>query len=133
MRRGRQTPTFERVGICDHSDGPDAVALFEGYGVRFIPAQEYEMELYLAKNELGECEAITIGLSRPRQNGKSFAARYRCIRRVARVVRAPVRCERVHGSRRVRGGRISPEAVQRVRQRQVAARDGAAFRARVAA
>lgn len=76
MRRGRQTPTFERVGICDHSDGPDAVALFEGYGVRFIPAQEYEMELYLAKNELGECEAITIGLSRPRQNGKSFAARY---------------------------------------------------------
>ena len=76
MRRGRQTPTFERVGICDHSDGPEAVALFEGYGVRFIPAQEYEMELYLAKNELGECEAITIGLSRPRQNGKSFAARY---------------------------------------------------------
>lgn len=76
MRRGRQTPTFERVGICDHSDGPDAVALFEGYGVRFIPAQAYEMELYLAKNELGECEAITIGLSRPRQNGKSFAARY---------------------------------------------------------
>lgn len=75
-RYGRQTPTFERVGICDHSDGPDAVALFEGYGVRFIPAQEYEMELYLAKNELGECEAITIGLSRPRQNGKSFAARY---------------------------------------------------------
>lgn len=75
-RYGRQTPTFERVGICDRSDGPDAVALFEGYGVRFIPAQEYEMELYLAKNELGECEAITIGLSRPRQNGKSFAARY---------------------------------------------------------
>ena len=28
MRRGRQTPTFERVGICDHSDGPDAVALY---------------------------------------------------------------------------------------------------------
>ena len=76
MRRGRQTPTFERVGTYDHSDGPEAVALFEGYGVRFIPAQAYEMELYLAKNELGECEAITIGLSRPRQNGKSFAARY---------------------------------------------------------
>ena len=76
MRRGRQSPTFERVGIYDHSDGPDAVALFEGYGVRFIPAQEYEMELYLAKNEIGESEAITIGLSRPRQNGKSFAARY---------------------------------------------------------
>lgn len=76
MRRGRQTPTFERVGIYDHSDGPDAISLFEGYGVRFIPAQSYEMELYLAKNELGESEAITIGISRPRQNGKSFAARY---------------------------------------------------------
>lgn len=23
MRRGRQTPTFERAGIFDHSDGPD--------------------------------------------------------------------------------------------------------------
>lgn len=33
-RYGRQTPTFERVGSYDHSDGPDAVALFEGYGVR---------------------------------------------------------------------------------------------------
>ena len=75
-RYGRQTPTFEYVGGYDHSDGPEAVALFEGYGIRFIPAQAYEMELYLAKNELGECEAITIGLSRPRQNGKSFAARY---------------------------------------------------------
>lgn len=76
MRRGRQEPTFERVGDYDHTDGPDAVTLFEGYGVRFIPAQAYEMELYLAKNDLGESEAITIGLSRPRQNGKSFAARY---------------------------------------------------------
>ncbi len=76
MRRGRQEPTFERVGGYDHTDGPDAVALFEGYGVRFIPAQAYEMDLYLAKNEIGESEAITIGLSRPRQNGKSFAARY---------------------------------------------------------
>lgn len=76
MTRGRQEPTFERVGGYDHTDGQDAVKLFECYGVRFIPAQSYEMELYLAKNEIGESEAITIGLSRPRQNGKSFAARY---------------------------------------------------------
>lgn len=76
MRRGRQTPTFERVGCFDRSDGVEAVGLFERYGVTFIPAQRYEMELYLAKNELGESEALTIGLSRPRQNGKSFAARY---------------------------------------------------------
>lgn len=76
MRRGRQTPTFERIGGYAYSDGSEAVSLFSRYGVTFIPAQEYEMELYLAKNELGEAEAITIGLSRPRQNGKSFAARY---------------------------------------------------------
>lgn len=76
MRRGRQTPTFECVGGYAYSDGAEAVSLFSRYGVTFIPAQEYEMELYLAKNELGEAEAITIGLSRPRQNGKSFAARY---------------------------------------------------------
>lgn len=76
MRRGRQEPTFERVGAYDRSDGAEAVELFSSYGVTFIPAQRYEMELYLAKNELGEAEAINIGLSRPRQNGKSFAARY---------------------------------------------------------
>lgn len=76
MRRGRQEPTFERVGAYDRSDGAEAVELFSRYGVAFIPAQRYEMELYLAKNELGEAEAINIGLSRPRQNGKSFAARY---------------------------------------------------------
>lgn len=76
MRRGRQEPTFERVGDYDHSDGAEAVSLFSKYGVAFIPAQAYEMELYLAKNEIGEAEAINIGLSRPRQNGKSFAARY---------------------------------------------------------
>ena len=76
MRRGRQEPTFERVGGYARTDGPEAVSLFARYGVTFIPAQAYEMELYLAKNELGEAEAINIGLSRPRQNGKSFAARY---------------------------------------------------------
>lgn len=76
MRRGRKEPTFEVVGAYNRTDGPAAVELFECYGVRFIPAQKYEMELYLAKNELGESEALTIGLSRPRQNGKSFAARY---------------------------------------------------------
>ena len=76
MRRGRQEPTFEHVTGYASTDGPEAVALFEGYGVRFIPAQRYEMDLYLARNELGECAAVTIGLSRPRQNGKSFAARH---------------------------------------------------------
>ena len=76
MRYGRQTPTFEDVGDYESSRGAEAVELFEGYGVRFIPAQRYEMELYLAKNWAGECAAITIALSRPRQNGKSYAARF---------------------------------------------------------
>lgn len=76
MRRGRQAPTFEHVTGYDTTRGPEAVALFGSYGVRFIPAQEHEMDLFLARNELGECAAVTIGLSRPRQNGKSFAARH---------------------------------------------------------
>lgn len=76
MRRGRQTPTFEHVTGYDTTRGPEAVELFGSYGVRFIPAQEYELDLFLARDELGGCAAVTIGLSRPRQNGKSFAARH---------------------------------------------------------
>ena len=76
MRYGRQEPTFERVDEYERTDGPKAVALFEGYGVNFIPAQKHELDLFLAKSALGECAAISIGLSKPRQNGKSFGARF---------------------------------------------------------
>lgn len=76
MRYGRQEPTFERVDEYERTDGPKAAALFEGYGVKFIPAQKHELDLFLAKNALDECAAISIGVSKPRQNGKSFGARF---------------------------------------------------------
>lgn len=79
MRFGRQQPTFQAVGAYHHSDGGEACELFGQYGATFVPAQEYELGLYLAKTADGRCAAITIGLSRPRQNGKSYAARYYAI------------------------------------------------------
>lgn len=73
---GRQTPTFEVVGDYSMSDGKEAVELFESYGFGFDEAQRHQMELYLAKSEDGKFAAKSIGGSVPRQNGKSYAARW---------------------------------------------------------
>lgn len=75
-RIGCQEPTFSTVGEWAWSDGPEAVEMFEGYGARFLPSQAWEMSVYLARNERGRMAARTIALSKPRQNGKSYAARY---------------------------------------------------------
>ena len=45
-------------------------------GATFYPSQKQELELMLARNKNGEPTALTIGISKPRQNGKSYAARY---------------------------------------------------------
>lgn len=74
-RRGRQLPTFERVGEYAESDGQKAVEFFESLGSTFYPSQEYEMELFLAKNADGT-HAADVAVSKPRQNGKSYAARH---------------------------------------------------------
>lgn len=81
MRRtGRQLPTFERVGHYDFSYGFEAVAAFEEEaGATFDQAQRYEMELFLARvgpREHPRFAVLTIGISKPRQNGKSYAARW---------------------------------------------------------
>lgn len=81
MRRtGRQTPTFEHIGHYDHSYGRVACDTFEEEcGATFDDAQRYEMELFLARVRESEREsfaALTIGISKPRQNGKSYAARW---------------------------------------------------------
>ena len=54
----------------------ECVRLFEAYGVRFYPSQRYELDLFLARDACGRAAAKTIGISKPRQNGKSFAARH---------------------------------------------------------
>lgn len=77
MKTGRQTPTFSVVGEYEYSHGQDVVEMFEeDGGATFYPSQEYELGLMLARNADGSPAALTIGISKPRQNGKSYAARY---------------------------------------------------------
>ena len=55
----------------------DVAEMFaEDGGATFYPSQLYELELMLARNEDGSPAASTIGISKPRQNGKSYAARF---------------------------------------------------------
>ena len=75
---GRQEPTFEVVGEWQETNGGEAVALFESYGFHFDYAQRREMDIYLARID-GKPAAVTVGLSIPRQNGKSYAARWYAI------------------------------------------------------
>jgi len=79
-RTGRQRPTFEVVGGYDFSFGENAVDAFEQEaGATFDDAQKYQMELFLARKRHGNqvlFAAMTIGVSEPRQNGKSYSARW---------------------------------------------------------
>lgn len=75
--QGRQSPTFEVVGDFSFSNGSMVVEMFEEeVDAAFYDSQIYEMELMLARNEDGSPAATTIGISKPRQNGKSFSARF---------------------------------------------------------
>lgn len=75
-RTGCQEPTFHTVGSWAYSDGAEAVAMFGEMGAEFSAAQVWELTVYLARNRYGKFAARTIALSKPRQNGKSHAARY---------------------------------------------------------
>ena len=74
-RLGGQTPTFERIGTFDHTNGGDVSALFEAYGRRYYGSQLHEMDVFFARNADGSFAAKSIGITKPRQNGKSFALR----------------------------------------------------------
>ena len=76
MRHGNQRPTFEVVGEYASTSGRECAELFEAYGVEFYPSQKYELDLFLARDVDGRAASKTIGISKPRQNGKSFAARH---------------------------------------------------------
>lgn len=77
MRTGNQEPTFSVIGDYEYSYGPEVVDMFEDEGgATFYPSQKRELELMLARNKGGDPAALTIGISKPRQNGKSYAARY---------------------------------------------------------
>ncbi len=74
-RRGGQRPTFERIGTYASTRGPEAVEMFTAYGRRYYDSQKYEMELFFARDEEGNFAAKTLCITKPRQNGKSFALR----------------------------------------------------------
>lgn len=77
MKTGNQEPTFSVIGDYAYSLGGDVIEMFEEEGgATFYPSQKRELELMLARNENGEPSALSIGISKPRQNGKSYAARY---------------------------------------------------------
>lgn len=80
MKTGSQKPTFSNIGTYAYSDGDVVADMFvEDGGATFYPAQQYELNLMLARNKDGSPAAQTIGISKPRQNGKSYAARYYAI------------------------------------------------------
>ena len=74
-RLGGQVPTFQRVGGWASTRGPEAVAMFTEYGRRYYGSQELEMDVFFARDADGEFAAKSIGITKPRQNGKSFALR----------------------------------------------------------
>lgn len=77
MKIGNQKPTFSVVGEYAYSLGDEVVEMFEEEGgATFYPSQKDEMRLFLARNKDDSPAALTIGISKPRQNGKSYAARY---------------------------------------------------------
>lgn len=76
MRRlGGQEPTFKRIGSWASTRGDEAVAMFEAYGRRYYGSQKLEMDVFFARDEDGMFAAMSIGITKPRQNGKSFAVR----------------------------------------------------------
>lgn len=77
MRVGSQEPTFKHVGEYAYSYGQEVAEMFrEDGGATFMPAQERELEIMLARNADGSPAAMTLGISEARQNGKSYSARY---------------------------------------------------------
>lgn len=78
-RLGGQEPTFKKVGGWSSTRGPEAVGVFEAYGRRYYGSQKLEMEIFFARDADGEFAAKSIGITKPRQNGKSFAVRDYCL------------------------------------------------------
>jgi len=77
VRTGNQEPTYSVVGDYEYSYGKEVVEMFEeDGGATFYPSQKYELQIMLARNADDSPSALTIGLSKPRQNGKSYSARY---------------------------------------------------------
>lgn len=75
LRKGNQKPTFSTVAEWTYTDGEYAANMFGEYGIELYESQRYELCVFLSRNDDGSYAAKTICISKPRQNGKSFAAR----------------------------------------------------------
>ena len=76
VKRGNQKPTYSVIGDYYDSNGEEVAEVFEAEGgASFYPCQKYELMLMLATDEDGAPAATSIGISKPRQNGKSYSAR----------------------------------------------------------
>lgn len=77
--RPRQKPTFEANVPEDLTgDGAMATKLAEAYFGKPYPWQPHLLDVMLARDESDKYTANTIGISIPRQNGKSWVVRARC-------------------------------------------------------
>lgn len=79
LRKGNQKPTFSTVKRWSYTEGEYAANMFGEYGIEFFESQRYELHVFFARNDDGSFAAKTICISKPRQNGKSFAARFYAI------------------------------------------------------
>lgn len=75
-RLGGQVPTWSHAGKYASSAGEVACAYFAKHGARFYDSQKLEFELMLARDDVGGFAAKSLCITKPRQNGKSYAARY---------------------------------------------------------
>ena len=78
-RLGGQRPTFDTIGEWSTTRGPEAVEMFEAYGRRYYGSQKLEMDVFFARDENDQFAAMSIGITKPRQNGKSFGVRFYAI------------------------------------------------------
>ena len=78
-RYGSQTPTFSTVTEWASTRGDAAIRMFGYYGVSFYESQEWELRVFFARNADGTFSSRTICISKPRQNGKSYGARFYAI------------------------------------------------------
>ena len=68
---GCQDPRIRVEPPRIQTDGPDAAMLMAAYGCRLDPWQQTVVDCWLGRDELGEYNVTSAGLSVPRQNGKN--------------------------------------------------------------
>jgi hypothetical protein len=77
-RIGRQRPTFEQVKESSRTDGPQAAQLASAFFGEPLEWQRHVLDVMLARDSSDKYVHHSVGISVPRQNGKSWDVRARC-------------------------------------------------------